>query len=160
MPDKPGPMPVRLTWGPALGGEDVVISGVRLCAIVLAAAALGCGGNAVAPGEVPYGQPFELKVGESIRVGNDGVGVTFESVKSDSRCPIDAVCIQAGDAVVALRFDLDGKTLTRDVHTDQGKSEVTLDRYSVRLVSLQPFPRSDRPTSPNDYVAQLRIDRK
>ena len=134
------------------------MDGVRRCVVVLAVAALGCGGNVLAPGEVPYGQPFDLKVGESARVGDDSVGVTFEAVKSDSRCPIDAICIQAGEAVVALRFSVDGKTLAKEMGTEQGKSEVVLDRYSVRVVSLQPYPRSDRPTTPADYVARLRLD--
>jgi hypothetical protein len=134
------------------------MTGVKRSVVVLAVAALGCGGNALAPGDVPYGQPFDLKVGESARVGDDSVGVTFEAVKSDSRCPIDAICVHAGEAVVALRFAVDGETLAKDMGTEHGKSEVVLDRYSIRVVSLQPYPRSDRPTAPGDYVAQLRLD--
>ena len=106
------------------------MDGVKRCVVVLAVAALGCGGNVLAPGEVPYGQPFDLKVGESARVGDDRVGVTFEAVKSDSRCPIDAICITAGEAVVALRFSVDGRTLAKEMGTEQGKSEVVLDRVT------------------------------
>jgi len=141
--------------------EDVIIVGFKQRAVTVALVlwALGCGGSPVAPGDVPYGQPFDLKVGESLRVGDDGLGVTFQSVKSDSRCPMDAMCIQMGDAVAALQFEVDGKTLTRDLHTDPAKTEARLDRYVVRLVTLLPYPSAARPTAPDDYVAQLRVDK-
>ena len=79
-----------------------------------------------APGDVPYGERFDLKVGESARVGDDSVGVTFEAVRSDSRCPIDAICLHSGDAVVALRFTVGGKTLAKDMLTEQNTTEVVL----------------------------------
>lgn len=137
-----------------------MMRGLLASVMVAAMAAAGCGDSPSAPGDVPYGEQFNLKIGESIRVGSDGVGVTFEAVKSDSRCPIDAICIQNGDAVAAVRFDLDGRTLRRDLNTERGTSEVVLDRYSVRVVSLQPYPRSDRPTPPAEYVAQLQLNRR
>jgi hypothetical protein len=30
--------------------------------------------------------------------------------------------------------------------------------YSIRLLELQPYPRSSSPTRPSDYVATLRVD--
>lgn len=120
----------------------------------------GCGGAPSAPGDVPYGRAVDLRIGEPIRVGDDGLQVTFESVKSDSRCPIDANCIQEGDAVIAVLFRVDGASTSRDLHTDLAKAEARLDRYSVRLLSLQPYPRSDHPAQPGDYIAQVRVDRR
>lgn len=127
---------------------------------LLAVSAVSCGGTVTAPGDVPYGERFDLKVGASRRVGDDGLRVAFQSVKSDSRCPIDAICIDAGNAVAAFTFTVDDRTLSRDVHTNPPQNRVSLDRYSVQLLELQPYPRSDRPTPPAEYVAQVRVDRR
>ena len=132
---------------------------VKASVMVAALAAAGCADSPSAPGDVPYGERFGLKIGESVRVGDDGVEVTFEAVRSDSRCPIDATCLHNGEAVAALRFTVGGRTLTRDMLTEQNKTEV-VDRYAVRVISLQPYPRSDRPTAPADYVAQLQLDHR
>lgn len=40
----------------------------------------------------PLGQPFDLRPGASAAV-EGGLKVTFERVPSDSRCPMDALCI-------------------------------------------------------------------
>ena len=44
------------------------------------------------------GRAFSMKIGESITVGD--LRLTFRSVEGDSRCPIDAVCVWAGDGEI------------------------------------------------------------
>ena len=52
---------------------------------------------------MPLDQPFDLRAGQSAVVPG-GLKVTFDRVVSDSRCPIDAICVWAGEAVIALKL--------------------------------------------------------
>src|SRR4029079_9139254 len=61
------------------------------------------------------GRAFSMKVGESIQL-ND-LRLTFRSVEGDSRCPMDAICVWAGDAEIALRIEQGGKAAVAALHT-------------------------------------------
>lgn len=117
----------------------------------------GCAGNPVQPSQVAFGEPFQLRAGASA-VLSDGLTTSFDRVKSDSRCPMDALCVWAGDAVVAVSV---GRSRTgrveRELHCDPSRSEATYLAYTIKLVSLAPYPRSDRRIRPGDYVATLTV---
>jgi hypothetical protein len=126
--------------------------------LVLVLISAACGGNSLQPGQTPLDQPFDLRAGSSAVV-EGGLHVSFERVPADSRCPLDALCIRGGDATVALTFSQDGRNAAaRELRTDPVTASVTsYDGYSIRLVSLAPYPRSDRPILPEDYVATLTV---
>jgi hypothetical protein len=131
------------------------------CAVVLGTlAAAGCGGSPSAPGDVPYGTRVDIKAGKPVRIGDDGLKTTFTAVTSESRCPMDALCIDSGNAVLAFRFEVDGGAIDRDLHTKAGQTAVPIDGFAVTLLALDPYPRSDCPIAPSDYVAQIRVDKK
>ena len=69
-------------------------------ALVLAS---GCGGNPSQPSLFRLGQPFELRYGARAELDGDAM-LLFDDVSSDSRCPIDAQCVSAGEALVSVRF--------------------------------------------------------
>jgi hypothetical protein len=70
---------------------------------LLLGAAIGCGGNPNQPSPLPLGQPFELRPGERAVIAGD-VSLVFVDVVSDSRCPIDATCVSAGEALADVLF--------------------------------------------------------
>jgi hypothetical protein len=118
----------------------------------------GCTGSSTMPGQLPLGQSFELRAGTSASL-QDGLTVAFETVQSDSRCPMDAICVWAGDAIVAVRLSQSGgDQAARELHVNPSGSEAPYLTYSIKLVTLQPYPRSDRPIEPNDYVATFTVN--
>lgn len=124
--------------------------------VVLSAA---CSGRPTGPGQVPLGQSFELRAGSSAIV-EGGLTIAFSGVKSDSRCPMDALCVWAGDAIVTVSLaQSGGDRAERELHTASTGSEVSYRAYSVKLVALAPYPRLDRPIRPADYVATLAVTR-
>ena len=123
--------------------------------VVLLAA--GCAGHSTSPSGTPLGQPFDLRAGTSAVV-DGGLKVTFERVPSDSRCPMDALCIRAGEALVALTISQDGRNaVARELRTDSTASETSYAGYAIKLIALAPYPRSDRQILPEDYVATIRV---
>jgi len=117
----------------------------------------GCAGHSGAPGRTPLGQSFELRAGSSAAI-EGGLQITFERVPSDSRCPMDALCIRAGEALVALTVSRDGRNAdSRELRADGAASETTYLGFSIKLIALAPYPRSDRQILPEDYVATLAV---
>ena len=120
----------------------------------------GCTGNSTQPSQTPLGQPFELRSGASA-ILDGGLTITFDRVASDSRCPMNALCIWVGDAVVALSISGgSGGSAQRELHTHSAESEASYLAYTIKLVALAPYPRTDRQILPGDYVATLSVARK
>jgi hypothetical protein len=139
--------------------EKVLSARIFLVVSMLCA---GCGDNATQPSHTPLGQPFELRSGASA-ILDGGLTIAFDRVVSDSRCPLDALCLafHAGDAVVAVSISQSaGGSVGRELHTDTAGSEVAYLAYSIKLLALAPYPRSDRQIRPGDYVATLVVARK
>jgi hypothetical protein len=125
----------------------------RACFIVLGA--VGCAASPAGPSaEVPLGREFSLRPGESATVRSTDLRVTFLSVVSDSRCPADAVCVQAGDAVVALRVGRTGVELR-----STSAPETAVGPYLLRLERVEPEARSGRTIAAGDYRAVLKVTR-
>ena len=118
-------------------------------------AAAGCS-NPASPDQVPLATPFDLAVGHTAELP-DGLRLTFDRVAADSRCPLDALCISAGDATVVLNASRDsGAPVPLELHTMTG-FQVSYSNHTIRLTALQPYPRSDRQPRSIDYVATLVV---
>lgn len=119
----------------------------------------GCATHPAQPSR-PLGQPFELHAGTSAIV-DDRLRVMFERVRSDSRCPLDALCIQAGEAIVVLTLlQPAAAQVEQELRTTPGFSETSFDSYLIRLVALAPYPRSTSQIRPEEYIATLTVDRR
>lgn len=119
----------------------------------------GCATHPAQPSR-PLGQPFELHAGTSAIV-DDRLRVMFERVRSDSRCPLDALCIQAGEAIVVLKLlQPAAAQVEQELRTTPGFSETSFDSYLIRLVALAPYPRSTSQIRPEEYIATLTVDRR
>jgi hypothetical protein len=119
----------------------------------------GCAGNPAGP-VVSTGREFPVRVGESVTIQGASLGLRFESVASDSRCPADAVCVTIGDAVAVFSVTQDGRPAERlSLHTEPGEGqERRVGEWVLTLVRLDPYPYVGRPIQPSDYVATVRVD--
>ena len=114
----------------------------------------GCGNSPSQPGE--NGEPFELRAGASV-TAQGGLTIAFDRVSSDSRCPIDANCVWAGDAVVVLKVSHRSGGRDVELHTYPKGSSATVQSYTIELVALAPSTQANRPIAPGDYVATLTL---
>lgn len=105
----------------------------------------------------PIDREIVLAQGQLADLG-DGVTVTFVGVLGDSRCPINATCIQGGDAIVRITVNASRRNGERDLHTGT-LAPVTFEDLEVRLVDLHPYPFGGRTTDPADYRATLHVKR-
>ena len=128
-------------------------------ALVLAVATLtaaACANGATGPDAV-VGTPFDLKAG-AVSTLPDGARLRFARVLSDSRCPIDAMCVWEGDATIAVTLNPpSGATESREMHTQPSGSQVSYAGYTIKLTALEPYPRSSQETPAADYVATFVV---
>src|SRR4051812_9080728 len=82
---------------------------IRAAAIALTSAAIAAGCATVEPPVVAGpGAAFSLPVGKTATVSGTGVRIPFNRVTTDSRCPIDVVCVWAGEARIELAIEQGG----------------------------------------------------
>jgi hypothetical protein len=133
------------------------------CALVLTVAILAaagdCGGGAHKAGPAVPQQNVQLKVGQSAPVEGTSLVIGFEAVSSDSRCPKGENCFWEGDATVQIWVRrADGTQEKRELHTASSKPRAAgYEGFSIRLVTLAPYPFNGRSISPADYVVTLAL---
>ena len=109
---------------------------------------------------VSLGTPFDLKVGQTA-VAPGGLTIRFDEVASDSRCPINALCVWAGEARIAMTLSAPSASkVRREWRTNPTNDEVSYADHAIQLNALQPFPTSGVTTPQGDYVATITVIRR
>lgn len=127
-------------------------------AALLASLVAECG-PAKPPRSAPGSGLLTLAPGQTSPVPGEALQLKFEQVVSDSRCPSDVACIQAGEAVVAVTvIGADRARQRYEVHTS-GATSVVHAGLTIVCEGLEPRPVSARPIRPSDYRLTLRVSR-
>lgn len=130
---------------------------MRLLSIFLVAAGFACQD----PMAARVGQEFTLTLGEQVRIADANLTIGFHNVPSDSRCPINAMCVWAGNAVVVLGVhvgppDARPPDLQVILNTFLDPRAAPIDGYVLQLIRLTPEPVAGQP-QPKPYRATLRL---
>ena len=104
-----------------------------LCLIAIIASAT------FTPAKAP--ETVKVKVGKSKVTSAGKVTIKFVSVVEDSRCPINARCVWAGNARVKLAVSV-GKAAARTIELNSGVEprSIKADGYVFTFVELTPYP--------------------
>jgi hypothetical protein len=139
------------------GVSFAVMNGMRrsLLAICLFFATACLGQSPATP--TPLDREVILAAGKTTAL-TATLSIRFIAVIGDSRCPINALCIQGGDAIVRIEIISRTARGERDLHTGHPQP-VEFDGVEVQLVELTPYPFSGRMTDPEDYRATVRVTR-
>jgi hypothetical protein len=132
-----------------------------LTAAVLAAGC-GSGGTAIpTPSVVVLGQQFALKVGQTQAIKDENLSVKFVAVAADSRCPLGAECIQAGEArcqvQVISRQQVSNLELV-EIGLSKESTSALMGQYRVSF-QVTPYPEVGKTVKSSDYVLTLTITR-
>ena len=96
-------------------------------------------------------------------VCNDGSGILFSKVISDSRCPTNANCIWEGEIRIELKVFAGADTLaTLELSTKHPETEVVVNQhtYIIELKDVDPYPTTEKQVDPKKYIATLNVYRK
>jgi len=95
-----------------------------------------------------------LARGESGNV--DGLSITFTDIRSDERCPIDAVCMRAGE--VEILATLATEAMSRSVRLSFPGASLTFDGYRVSVKEVDPIRVSGNVPEPEEYRVTFSIE--
>ena len=106
--------------------------------------------------------PMTSGLAVEVVVADAGVSVAFVGVDEASRCPLQAMCVWAGDASVLLEIApwpdalaVDSRTDT--LHTNLEPRELRLDGLELALVHLDPYPEASESIPQDQYVATFGV---
>ena len=124
----------------------------------------GCAG--VAPAPTPdfditatAGTEFILPLGQTVRIDESNLYITFIEVLADNRCPRGAQCIVAGRAAVLLEFtDADGSEVIDLEHPGPEGQLIGGNWHGHDFeYEVGPFPVVDQPIDPASYYLRLKF---
>lgn len=131
----------------------------RTAMLLCLLAATACDEKSPANPSGPINQQFVLAPGGTAAIDAAGISVRFMGVLSDSRCPADAICVTAGDAVVRIEVIRPSAGRSQyDLH-EADKKPATHGDLRIALVQLEPYPLSARTIPQSEYRATLRVTR-
>lgn len=110
--------------------------------------------------------PLTIQVGQTWQVEPFGLGIRFDTVLMDDRCPFDADCGRRGMAISQLTVattEADRQTVI--FHTDPLEPALDRSRYivteagkfEIEMISLDPYPYLDSTLEPGDYSVTIEV---
>jgi hypothetical protein len=145
-----------------------ILTFVALAAVLLL---LQCSDKPTQSEQVKLGEPFILKVGQTVVVRDENLSITFQDVVSDSRCPTNVLCFWSGIAEVQIRLATKSADTAIVTVAILGGSESDFDSryagdtlgYHIALLRLDPYPDLSMSSGslhmPEPYQATLKITR-
>lgn len=123
---------------------------------LLAAALCGCATNGIGPVRAAS---YTLLPGQSVEVARNAT-ITYESY-SDSRCPVDAHCIWAGELI--LHFELQGAGKTEEFALGRTRASHASPLLRDALITynlktgMPPVPRVGSPAPAQAYAVVVTV---
>lgn len=99
------------------------------------------------------GEPFNIRLGQTLKFQDADLSITFEELLEDSRCPEGVACVWAGNGRVSFKLN----EFQAELNTYLDPKSTDLSEYEIELVSLSPYPRIDRVIEEEDYKAEVII---
>lgn len=86
---------------------------------------------------------ISLELHETRYAQTEGISLRFDSILSDSRCPLNVNCIWAGNAAVQFTFTKSGIKNTLILNTlgsTYFPKDTLISGYQIRLLEFLPYP--------------------
>lgn len=97
-----------------------------------------------------------LSVGETKNF--DGLSLTFNELVQDSRCPMDAECIEAGAVTVNVTLSFEDVEETRNIASDE--VPYTFEGFTIAIGDVLPELLSGQDISKEDYMVQFLVEKQ
>jgi hypothetical protein len=107
-------------------------------------------------------QNFKIKYGQELTVKGEDLKIKFDSLLDDSRCPTDVKCVWEGDAKILISVRrARAKESHLELHTNQNFTRAgKYQKYTIKLIALDPYPRTRFQGKQSEYVATLLIKKQ
>lgn len=100
-------------------------------------------------------QTVLVGVGETGYAG--GVRITLHEIIQDNRCPIDAICIEAGAVTTKVTLESDTDKETRNFPSDE--VPYPFDTFKISIIKIEPSLQASVPIDPADYRLTFKVEK-
>lgn len=102
------------------------------------------------------GRPFDNMVNDRIKV-DSGLSFSIDSV-NDYRCPVDVICIWAGDVDIHIKFNKIFSSVDTVMNLyNPDRNPITIDGYTFKVNEVNPPHLSDKITPQKDFKINMTI---
>ena len=106
--------------------------------------------------------PVRLAYQDQVTLPEQELTIVFTALDEDSRCPIPATCISAGQATISIALaapdaPVESRALT--LSPTVGSNVTSYQQYTITLLKLVPYPTVGHQPLPTDYVATLVVSK-
>jgi hypothetical protein len=111
------------------------------------------------------GREFRIRAGRTVTLAREGLRLRFVRVAADSRCPTGVDCVWAGNAEVVIEVGARNRRVSKTLRLNTNASperpaEDKYRTYTVKLVKLDPYPRTTRKIRQGEYTATLLVSKE
>jgi hypothetical protein len=112
-----------------------------------------------------FGEPLEIGFGETIVHCSEDVSISFVDLLSDSRCPMNVVCIWEGMVEIKVSMTIRGNQSVFSLSSSPGFGEKIpnsrlIDGYFVKLENVLPYPVAGSNVKDKDRVVVLSVKKQ
>jgi hypothetical protein len=109
--------------------------------------------------ELPINETITIRNGQALQNSEPVMSLKFDGVQNESRCPIDATCISAGNAAVQFVLTSGDSIQSFILNTDMAPVDSVAFGYRVELLELSPLPSANKTLDPKEYSAKVKVTR-
>lgn len=103
---------------------------------------------------------LKVRVNQQKTHARSKLKIQFVALVEDSRCPVGAQCVWAGNAKIRVKItDARGRSETVEMNTNMGARGASFGGYAVNLVDVAPRPAENVRLNRNAYTATFEINR-
>ncbi|NCQ18372.1 MAG: hypothetical protein COW85_07100 [Ignavibacteria bacterium CG22_combo_CG10-13_8_21_14_all_37_15] len=107
--------------------------------------------------QIPLGEEFILKYQKELKIEGTNLTIKFSAIPEDSRCPVDVVCVWAGNAHIVLLLNGSDNI---DLNTTLPSNEASyMNTYKITLLEVQPLPLSRQQIPIEKYEVKLKVEK-
>ncbi|HPG42045.1 MAG TPA: hypothetical protein PLP19_22000 [bacterium] len=117
--------------------------------------------NPLPENHLVLGDTVTVNYGHTLMNMQEHIWLSFDSLLEDSRCPINVLCVWAGNARLGFSFGYLANHYKISLNTFTAfQTDTTLNHYRITLIDVLPVPHTDSSYTANDYKALLVVDKK
>jgi hypothetical protein len=127
---------------------------------LLVAILASCAQDPIISRKVLLNEQFIVKAGQQVVIKGEKLSVQFSSVQNESRCPTGVQCVWEGNAAISIQVSKKRKKPVQAIlntNTAIQPNELAYNKYRIKLLGLNPYPRIDEKIEAKDYEAAMIV---
>ena len=102
---------------------------------------------------------YTLKFKDKLFNSEKGIGITFQNLKNESRCPKGVTCFHAGSVEIELLIEKGQEvkeiSLVKEGSENTEEAVYSQDQFKVKLLEVKPYPVANKLTDPEKYSIDI-----